>query len=329
MTFKATVTAPGTYCNEAEILSYNDDANTWTPVGLNAQACFTALESNLLIIKDFVAEDNTTSLGDARTVSPNIPAKLRVRVINNGTGVATGVLVHDVLSSGNAEKYTLISVSSGTPNGNDGFDTTIGDVAVGATSTLLFTVAASADRVYCDTATVSATSGTIGIGSDSSCLTVTTPNLTIIKVDAPDSVLPGANYTSTIVVGNNGTATTENVVISDLLGFNPTASVWVIYMSSSLNNVGGTLVSNTVTAPSSVNILVGESVTFINCARRFSDRKTNPAQPDRAGTGKVTVFRGTGPSMHSRLQRCPLDNPHGCILQYDSEIRPPRGIARL
>lgn len=266
LTFTATVTAPGTYCNEAKILSYSDATNTWTPVDLGAQACFTALESNLSIVKDFVADDNTTSLGKARTVAANVPAKLRARVINNGTGSATGVQVNDALTSGDLANYQLISVSSGTPNSSGGFDTTIGDLTAGATTTVLFTVAASADGTYCDTATVTATSGTIGIGSDDACLTVATPNLTITKTDAPDSVLPGATYTSTIVVGNDGTATAKNVVISDLLGLNSDANVRAIYVSSSLNGAGGTLANNVVTA-NTVDIPAGGSMTFTVVSR--------------------------------------------------------------
>jgi trimeric autotransporter adhesin len=232
-TFTATVTAAGTYCNEGQILSYTAGTSTWTPVDLKARACFTALESNLSIIKDFVADDNTTSLGKALTVAANQSAKLRVRVINNGTGAATGVAVNDVRTSGLLANYTLTSVSPTIPIVNGGFSSySLGGLAAGATATpLLFTVAASADGTYCDTATVTATSGTIGIGSDSACLTVSTPNLTITKVDAPASVLPGATYTSTIVVNNTGTAIAKNVVISDLLGLNSAANVWAIYVS--------------------------------------------------------------------------------------------------
>jgi uncharacterized repeat protein (TIGR01451 family) len=208
-----------------------------------------------------------------------VPAKLRVRVINNGTGGATGVQVSDAFdpsspTTGNIADYKLISVSSGelvtTMNdsdeneSNDGFDTTIGALAAGATTTLLFTVAASADGVYCDTATVSDTSGPIG--NDSACLTVATPNLTITKTDAPDSVLPGATYTSTIVVNNTGDATANNVVISDLLGFNSAANIQAIYVSSSLNGAGGTLASNVVTA-NTVDIPADESMTFTVVSR--------------------------------------------------------------
>ena len=266
VTFTATVTAPGTYCNEAQILSYSSATNTWFPVDLGAQACFTALESNLSIVKDFVADDNTTSLGKTRTVAANVPAKLRVRVINSGGGDATDVQVADALTSGDAGAYQLISVSPGTPNATDGFDNTIGPLAAGATATMLFTVSASTDGEYCDTATVTATSGTIGIGSDSACLTVATPVLEITTADAPANVLPGATYTSTIVVSNTGSATANDVVISDVVGFNSAANVQAVYVSSSLNGVGGTLAGNVVTS-STVDIPAGESMTFTVVSR--------------------------------------------------------------
>jgi uncharacterized repeat protein (TIGR01451 family) len=270
LTFTATVNAPGTYCNEAQILSYNSATAAFIPVDLKAQACFTALESNLSIVKDFVADDQTTSLGKAVTVAANVPASLRVRVINNGTGGATGVAVNDVLNAsggGLLANYTVTNIPSGsTANGNGGFDTAIGDLAAGATTTLLFTVAGSVDATYCDTATVTATSGTIGIDNDSACLTVATPKLTITKEDAPASVIPGANYTSTIVVANTGHATARNVVITDALGLDSAANVYVIYVSSSLNGAGGSLANNLVTA-NTIDIPAGESMTFTVVSR--------------------------------------------------------------
>jgi uncharacterized repeat protein (TIGR01451 family) len=147
---------------------------------------------------------------------------------------------------------------------NDGFNTTIGDLAPDASTTLLFTVTSSVDGVYCDTASVLDTSGSVG--SDTACLTVATPNLTISKVDAPASVLPGSTYTSTIVVNNTGTATARTVVISDLLGLNADTNVQAIYVSSSLNGAGGTLGNNVVTA-NTVTIPAGGSMTFTVVSR--------------------------------------------------------------
>lgn len=269
LSFLATVTAPGTYCNEAQITSYSDGVNTTTPLNLKDDACFTALESNVSIVKDFVAADNTTSLGKALTVAANEPAKLRVRVINNGTGDATGVVISDVLTSGTLANYTASAFSSGTPNSSGGFDATVATLpftAPGNTVTYIYTVAASVDGTYCDTATVTAATGIIGIGTDSACLTVATANLAITKDDAPANVMPGATYTSTIVVTNNGSATARNVVISDLLGLNAANNVEAIYVSSSLNDVSGTLTNSVVTAPT-VEIPAGENMTFTVVSR--------------------------------------------------------------
>jgi uncharacterized repeat protein (TIGR01451 family) len=266
LTFTATVTEPGTYCNEAEVLEFEDATHTWNPVDLNAQACFTALEANVSIVKDFVAADGITSLGKSRTVAADEPARLRIRVINSGTGAATGVLMNDVLSSGDAAAYRVLDISEGTLNTTDGFDADLGTLAAGATETLFLTVAASTDGVYCDTASVTVTTGTVGIGSDTACLTVATPELEITKVDAPHSVLPGGSYTSTIVVRNTGNATARDVVISDLLGLNSAANVLAIYVSSSLNGVAGTI-ANGVIMSATISIPAGGSVTFIIVSR--------------------------------------------------------------
>lgn len=267
----ATVTAAGVYCNNGHIASYLDSTGALVTVAagdLNAQACFTALEANVSIVKDFVvsATDNT-SLGKSVTRAANAPATLRVQVINNGGGAATAVNIADVFNAaapttGLLANYTASGFSAGTANANGGFNDTIATLAAGATATYLYTVAASVDAVYCDTATITSVgSGTIGVGNSSACLTVATPSLTITKTDAPGTVMPGASYTSTIVVNNIGTATATGVVISDLLGLNTAANVRAIYVSSSLNGVAGTLASNIITA-GTIDIPAGGSATF-------------------------------------------------------------------
>jgi uncharacterized repeat protein (TIGR01451 family) len=267
----ATVTAAGVYCNNGHIASYLDSTGATVTVAagdLNAQACFTALESNVSIVKDFVAADNTTSLGKSVTVAANVPAKLRVQVINNGGGAATAVNISDAFNAaapttGLLANYTASGFSAGTPNVTGGFDDTIATLAAGATATYLYTVAASVDAVYCDTAVINSVgSGIIGVGNSSACLTVATPNLTITKTDAPANVNPGGSYTSTIVVNNTGTAAATGVSIKDTLGLNAAANVRAIYVSSSLNGVGGTLANNIITA-GTVDIPAGGSATFI------------------------------------------------------------------
>ncbi len=266
LTFTGTVTEPGTYCNGVRVTSYSDEETSYSDTTLNDQACFTALESNISIVKDFVADDLVTGLGDARTVAANVPVKLRVRVINAGTGDAAGVAVNDRLTTTNGATYQVSGVSSGTQNANDGFDTAVGNLAAGATTTIFFTVVASADGVYCDTATVTATTGTVGMGTDSACLTVATPNLAITKVNSPESVLPGSTYTSTIVVTNNGNSTATTVVISDTIGLNPEGNIRATYVSSNQNGTAGTSANQVVTAPATT-IPAGESRTFTVVSR--------------------------------------------------------------
>ncbi len=269
LTFTATVTAPGTYCNEVRINSYDDSTQTLNPVDLGDQACFTALESKVSIVKDFVAFDDSTSLGDAQTVAINQPARLRVRVLNvAGGGDATDVAVMDLLDGGASAAYQIAAIPAGTtPEAADGFSITYPTIADGAEETLFYTVSASADGTYCDTATIdSVGSGIIGIGTDTACLTVATPVLTISKTDAPASVLPGGTYTSTIVVENVGHATARNVAIRDLIGLNAAANVRAIYVSSSLGGAGGTLTNNAVTS-NSVDVQAGETITFTVVSR--------------------------------------------------------------
>lgn len=258
LTFTATVTDVGRYCNDSIIDEYTGMYKTESPVDLSARACFVATESDLSIIKDFV-DANNNSLGPELTVAADVSAKLRIRVINSGGAEATDVDLSDLLTSGTLANYTFSNLEGGgTPNANGGFDYTIDSISPnGGTKTFYYNVEASADGEYCDTATITPP----GV-SDEACLTVETAILEITKTNSPGMVLPGANYTSTITVTNVGNAVAKNVSISDLLGLNPEANMWAIYESSSLEGVSGSLASNIVTANSTIDIEPANDVTF-------------------------------------------------------------------
>ena len=269
-TFDATVTAPGIYCNVGQVEEYTGEFDTRTPTDLQDEACFTATEPELTIFKDFVsvAGGVVTSLGSSLTIAAGATAKLRVRVVNFGTGAASVVSVVDALTSvngsavtGNDPSYSITLPTGGTANANDGYNSTLGTVSPGDSVTMMFTVTAATDGVYCDTATVFIDA--VDAGNSRACLTVATPHLTITKVNAPLVVFPGNSYRSTIVVTNDGSATAHGVVISDLLGINTDATpdVEVIYVSSSLRGLSGMLTGSEV-ATGLINIAVDQSVTF-------------------------------------------------------------------
>ncbi|MCT7423379.1 DUF11 domain-containing protein, partial [Escherichia coli] len=82
---------------------------------------------------------------------------------------------------------------------------------------------------YCDQVSVISNGG--NPVSNEACLIVATPRLAITKTNNVNSVKPGGNYTSTIVVRNTGNGTAEGVKITDIIGTNGTA--YVNYVSSS------------------------------------------------------------------------------------------------
>jgi len=157
---------------------------------------------------------------------------------------------------------------------------------------------------------------------------VSTPNLTIAKTVDKGTVLPGGNYTSTIVVTNAGTATAKNVVISDLLGLNTTGNVWAIYMSSSSSGTAGTLVNHTVTAPSTVDIAAGASITFTVVSQipagaapgNYCDTATFTS--DNAGTKDATACVAVPVSVSFQVQFTDLGDgqPAGNNITYSSVL---------
>ena len=131
---------------------------------------------------------------------------------------------------------------------------------------MLFTVTASADGDLLRHRHRHRDLGDIGLGShDRACLTVATPTITITKVDAPDSVIPGHLHLDDRR-DQHRQRHRHDVVISDALGFNPDGHVRAIYVSSSLNGIAGTL-TNSVISSNRISIPGGGSVTFTVVSR--------------------------------------------------------------
>jgi hypothetical protein len=264
LTFNAVVRRDAEqYCNTIRITEFATEFETVTEdLPDPAEACFNVIRPQLEILKDFVNADGN-ELGNSVTVRRNEAARVRVRLINSGTAPATGVRLSDALTEGNADAYRLSNLPpNATPSGTTGFDLNIGRIAVGETVTRTFNARASVDGRYCDTASFVSTAA--GTGEDDACLVVATPELTIVKRNAPtEDLLPGAPYRSTITVTNVGNTPVSDVVISDRLGLrNGTTTDFVEHVSSSLDGTAGTFDpgTNTVTF-AAVNLAPDASVT--------------------------------------------------------------------
>ena len=245
-TFESIATAAdAAYCNTVTIESFATAFET-VDTDLFAEACFTTLGPTLAIDKDFV-DAAGNSLGNSVAVAAGEVATLRVQLINSGTADATGVVLSDVLSQvlngGAAAAYSISNLPVGAVAvDTTGFNLTIGTIPAGQTVMQTFNAQASADGTYCDTASFG--SNEAGSGAEEVCLTVATPGLTIVKSNAPTSLVSGGTYTSTATVTNTGNAPAMNVTIRDTLGVNNASGVFVEHVSSSLDGTAGTFDTN-------------------------------------------------------------------------------------
>jgi uncharacterized repeat protein (TIGR01451 family) len=328
LTFDAVASAAGNYCNTAIIRQFTDEFNTIISPELTSQACFDVVSPELNIIKDFINVERQ-SLGDAITVGPNEEAILRVRVINRGSGPANDLVITDELTSGNADAYQLVALPEGIELiDDDSFSSTFESLAVDTAATLIFTVSASEDGEYCDTAsyTVEGEEG----GQDQACLTVTSPELTIDKVNDRDAVLPGNTYESTITLTNIGQAVAEDVLLTDLIGTNTAGDVQLVYVSSDVEREAGAFDDDEglVAAPALVDLAPDQSL-ILNVTTRVpegirADQFCNIARYESSNAGEGEVEACVDVPAFAALQTRMIDQPDpilaGDVVQYTSTI---------
>ncbi|MDL2343611.1 hypothetical protein QOL99_05535 [Deinococcus sp. MIMF12] len=200
-----------------------------TEIDKTTLAKFFAPTANLEIEKTVIDADGANNDG---SLGLNEDATIRVTVRNTGSGPATGVRLEDRLTGAGAAAYSIGLPTGGTAaQANDGFDATF-DLAAGESRVFEFPARASATGVYCDMATIRQfTNGQFGLVTpnglmDDACITVTAPQLNIVKslVDAQGNPIsgnrqvgPNQEVFARITVSNSGTATATNVVVTDQL----------------------------------------------------------------------------------------------------------------
>lgn len=163
-----------------------------------------------------------------------------IKVSNTGQAAATGIVLKDILATGNAANYSITAptstgggtVTAGPTIDGTGFSATL-DLPAGSSQTFTFTAKSTAPGIYCDIASIgSYENGPFGMvtpvaGSLSSqaCLTVRAPRLNILKaiVDengntvATPTIAQGQKVNVRITLVNGGDAPATGVVLADAL----------------------------------------------------------------------------------------------------------------
>jgi uncharacterized repeat protein (TIGR01451 family) len=174
---------------------------------------------------------------DLTAASPLEPLRYSVLVINQGPSTAKNVQFKDTLPAGVTFNSVTVSKPSVTLAHNGGLVTGgLGDMAAGdqIIITITATVQASATGTLYNEAEVSAVDELNLLNNKDSVETPVTPkiDLAVDKSDSQDPVAPGAQFSYTIVVRNNGPSNATGVTVVDSL------PPRVTFVSSSQSNVG-------------------------------------------------------------------------------------------
>lgn len=326
--FQATANETDTYCNTATLTEYTDEFDSVVSTDVSAQACFDVVSPEMNIIKDFINVDQE-SLGDNITASIDEEVLLRVRVINRGSGPANNVVINDELTSGNSDAYRFMQLPENTDQPSDNaISSSFDEVAVDTAATLIYTVSASQDGEYCNTASFTV-DGEMG-GEDQACLTIASPELQIDKINSQGVVLPGESYTSQITVTNTGTAAAEDVLITDLIGTDEANALSLTYVSAEVDGESGAFNNDngSVTAPARVDIMQDASV-VMNVTTRvpegtLANTFCNVASYESANAGSDSVEACVDVPAFAALQTRMIDNDDpvtaGNTIQFTSVL---------
>jgi large repetitive protein len=173
----------------------------------SASVTTTPLCDDLSIAKSVDRE--TATIGDTVTYT--------VTVANAGPAAATGVTTHDVLPP--EVSFATVTSTQGTCTSGPVVDCALGTLAVGGTATITITARAETAGTVTNAATVAGGVFDPNGGNDTASVThrITSANLSIEKVAAPDPVALGSRITYTLTVRNHGPSEATGVRVTDAL----------------------------------------------------------------------------------------------------------------
>ncbi|WP_051752255.1 putative Ig domain-containing protein [Streptosporangium amethystogenes] len=168
-----------------------------------------------------------TKTADRSSVVPGAPVAYTVTIANSGNSAYTGAVVTDTLTGVlDAAAYNGdAAATTGTVGLADEVLTWTGDLAVGATATVTYSVTTTSpptgDKFLSNAVASTEMGSTCPPGSGSSAcrsgVVVLTPILTIVKTSSATSTTPGGTVTYTITVTNTGQVPFAAATFTDAL----------------------------------------------------------------------------------------------------------------
>ncbi|MFY0594773.1 hypothetical protein, partial [Roseivirga sp.] len=280
LAIEATVLATGDYENTASVTAVNE----FDPNAGNNTATATLVTQSADLEVSKVVSDATPNVGDDITFT--------VRVSNNGTDLATGVSVTDLLPDG----YTFVSKNTGfgSYDENSGL-WTIGSVSTTQTATLEIVATVLSTGNYDNTATITAADqGDPVTANNTSTVTVDTQfaDLNMNKEVDNANPVPGDDVIFTVTLRNDGPDAATNVSITDQL---PSGYTFVSANASQGSYVAGTgmwtvgTIGNSASAVLSIRATVLASGDFTNTASVTASDQFDTDTADNTSSTSITL----------------------------------------
>ena len=248
---------------------------------------------------------------DAGTVNAGTNATFSMTVTNNGPGSASNVTLHDDLPNGGLN--WSISAGATQPNGGtcaitgpvgtQDLDCNFGTLTQGATRTVEVTTPTLQGVGSCgvkqNTVTVSATGDSNAQNnSDNGQITVSCPDISVLKTPDAGSVNAGSNAVFSITLTNNGPGSATNVMLTDNL---PNGSLdWSISVQPGGCSITGALGSEvlscsfgTLTQGATRTVEVTSPTTSASCGVKNNTANVSANNDNTPGNnsdnGQITV----------------------------------------
>jgi uncharacterized repeat protein (TIGR01451 family) len=140
------------------------------------------------------------------------PLVYTITIMNLGPGNANNVVLTDVLPA----TVTFNSASVPCTQVGNTLTCSLGTIAAGATRVITITVTPTAPGLITNVALAEGTGQNTALDAETTLVLAPTL-ISVFKTDSPDPAFVGGTLTYTITVSNFGTATAENVVLTDTL----------------------------------------------------------------------------------------------------------------
>ncbi len=272
--FTVTPTAAGIFTDGLHITATEPDLNSKNN---SASMTITAVLPADLAVSG-TASEITAKIGDQVTFN--------ITVTNHGPATATNVVLTDSLSD--PLPVTSLTISKGSCSSP--ITCSIATLAPGASATLSFAVTMATAEFFANNLSVGSDQPDLLGDNNNTVLTVVVnpADLAVTQTASAVSVVTGAQVTITLNLVNNGSATADNVSVTDFQPVGGTLGSVTASQGSCSSPSGGQVTCGLGTLAPSATATVTISVTFTDVGQWTNSASLSATEPDPDSTNNQT-----------------------------------------